>query len=114
MKDLIPYFCSHSYLISNTIDSAVGAGGTPVRFDGALGSFSRHAMFLSFTGHAGELCLVKQKSWCDGSVTQVVTASFEEIFLWTVLSIKYSIPEAALIYPSSPLQQPSIPKLHRR
>lgn len=70
--------------------------------------------FLSFTGHAGELCLGRQKSWCDGSVTQVITGSFEEVFLWTVLSIKYSIPEAALIYSSFPLQQPSIPKLHRR
>lgn len=54
----------------------MGAGGTPVQCDGALGSFSRHAMLLSFTGRAGELCLVKQKSWCDGSVTWVITESF--------------------------------------
>lgn len=96
------------------IGSAVGTGGTSVQCDGALGSFSRHAMFFSFTGRAGELCLGKQKSWCDGSVTWVITDSFEEVFLWTVLSIKYSIPEAALIYSSFPLQQPSIPKLCRK
>lgn len=93
------------------IISAVGTGGTSLQCDGALGSFSRHAVFFSFTG---ELCLGKQKSWCDGSVTWVITDSFEEIFLWTVLSVKYSIPETALIYSSFPLQQPSIPKLHRR
>lgn len=96
------------------IDSAVGTGATSVQCDGALGCFSRHAVFLSFTGHAGELCLGRQKSWCDGSVTWVITDSFEETFLWTVLSIKYSIPEAAPVYSSVSLQQPSIPKLHRR
>lgn len=96
------------------IDSAVGTGGTSVQCDGALGSFSRYAVFLSFTGHAGVLRLGKQKSWCDGSVTWVITDSFEERFLWTVLSIKYSIPEAAPVHSSFPVQQPSIPKLHRR
>lgn len=75
----------------------MGTGGISVQCDGALHRFSRHAMFLSFTGHAGELCLAKQKSWCDGSVTWVITDSSKEIFLWTVLAIKYSIPEAALI-----------------
>lgn len=61
LQSLVSDLCTTKSTSSvNAIDSAAGTGSVPCA--GALDRVFRPAMYLCTTGHAGELCLGKEKS----------------------------------------------------